>query len=179
MNHPRPSPSGARPAKAISRRGARAAEPLPFRAFIAYADFSTMRRAMATIHDVLRRSPRAFKFEPMLWRFDQLGVVRWRDRALADAAEAAVVVLAAQETGSLPAPVESWVTALLGRKPGVRTTIVALLGDHDAWTISIEPPQAATVAAPNGAAVPAKGSCCATRAVAPTPALDRVLASAA
>ena len=74
----------------------------------------------------------------MLWRFDQLGHTRWRGQAFATAAEASVVVLASSTAGGLPKDVEQWANDFVGQRLTTRTTLVALLGQDDAWTISIE-----------------------------------------
>lgn len=119
---------------------------MPFRALIAYADIPAARRAMSEIRDVLAATRRGYELHPMLWRFDQLGAPSWREVALRDAANAAVVVLAGSEPGSLPASLERWVSTLLSRKEGRPTTIVAVLGATDAWTITIEKPATAAAA---------------------------------
>jgi hypothetical protein len=119
---------------------AKSAAPAPFHAFIAYADLPAARRAMSTISDVLRATQGKFAFKPMLWRFDQLAHAKWCDYAISDAAEAAVVVLASSAPGPAPAAIEQWVSSLLQRKRGQRTTVVSLQGEDEAWTISIEAP---------------------------------------
>lgn len=121
-----------------------------FKAFIAYADLDAAREAMRTINEVLAASGHSYRLEPMLWRFDQIAAAKWREPALHDAALADVVVLARSAAGSLPGEVEQWVTDFLGRKRHCRTTLVALLGREDAWTISIEgpAPRAAGAVAP-------------------------------
>jgi hypothetical protein len=135
---PPPAPTPQSTSAGAKRRTAKPL--LPFHALIAYADFPAVRRAMATIDDAMRSLPRRFDFTPMLWRFDQLTVPKWRETALGDAMTANVVVLATSDPGNLPPEMEQWVNTFFARRRGVCTTIVALLGDHDAWTISIEPP---------------------------------------
>lgn len=101
---------------------------------------------MGVINGVLGVTAGRFDFKPMLWRFDQLASAKWCDYALTDATEAAVVVLASSTPGSLPPAIEQWISSLLNRKRGQSITIVALQGDEDAWTITIEAPhQAADV----------------------------------
>jgi hypothetical protein len=95
---------------------------------------------MAVINEVLGAIPGRFAFKPMLWRFDQLASAKWCDYALTDAADAAVVVLASSASGSPPAAIEQWISLLLNRKRGGQTTIVALQGDEEAWTITVEAP---------------------------------------
>lgn len=112
--------------------------PVPFDVFIAYADLPAARRAIAVINDVLRATGRRFAFQPMLWRFDQLAAEKWREGALADAAATSLVIFASTESGELSPALESWANALLARKRGGRLTLVALLGENDTWTISIE-----------------------------------------
>jgi hypothetical protein len=127
--------------RASPRRSKKPAPPvIGFKAFIAYADLAAARQAMSTINEVLVASGHAYRLEPMLWRFDQVVAAKWREPALVDAARAEVVVLARSAPGGLPAEIEQWVTDFLARKEKGRTTLVALLGHDDAWTISIEGP---------------------------------------
>lgn len=95
---------------------------------------------MEVIRDVLADNGSGFGFSPMLWRFDQLNGANWSELALRDAANADIVVLASTESGGLPASLEHWVSALLGRVDGRPVTIVAVFGSTEAWTISIEKP---------------------------------------
>jgi hypothetical protein len=131
--------------RSVKRPAARPTLPATgFKAFIAYADLPAAREAMRTINEVLVASSHPYRLEPMLWRFDQIVAAKWHEPALHDAALADVVVLARSSAGSLPSDVEQWVTDFLGRKQNSRTTLVALLGQEDAWTISIEGPAART-----------------------------------
>jgi len=119
-----------------------AIRPVPFSAFIAYPEIAAGRDALGVINEVLRAAPQPHVLEPMLWRFDQLANPRWRARALADAARADVIVLASTAAIGLTPAVENWMQALLAQQLGRRTTIVALLGTDEAWTISIDQPAA-------------------------------------
>jgi hypothetical protein len=112
----------------------------PFRAFIGYGDMTAVRRATSTIKDVLEATPHAYDFQPLLWPFDQLASAHWRERALAAARGADIVVLASSQPGELPALIEHWISALLEEARGRRLTLVAIAGASDAWTISIEGP---------------------------------------
>ena len=112
---------------------------IPFKAFIAYADVTAARQAMNTINEVLQAAGRPHVLVPMLWRFEQLRGGRLREAALADSMHADVVVFASSNPGSMPAFVEQWVGEFLALKRGTRVNAVALLGEREAWTISIEP----------------------------------------
>jgi hypothetical protein len=139
--------------RVASSRPARAQAParaaFGFKAFIAYDDLDAARGAMKAIDEVLQAAPRGYQLQPMLWRFDQLCSDKWREPSLANAAEADVVVLASSAPGPLTSFVERWVGELLAAKKRMasRATLVALLGQDDAWTISIEPTCAASVPA--------------------------------
>jgi hypothetical protein len=113
-------------------------EALPFNAFIAYADVPAAGRAMSTINEVLDAVHQKHALKPMLWRFNQLTDPKWLDLAIADAAQASVVVLASTSAKTLTPDLESWIGSFLAHKRGTRTTLVALFGSEDAWTISIE-----------------------------------------
>lgn len=111
---------------------------LPFKVFIGYADVSAVRRATSTIADAVRGSGRRFEIQPMLWRFSQLISSHWHDRAITAALDADIIVLASSNSADLSQKIEEWVDAYLAARHGKRTTIVAVLGDSDAWTISME-----------------------------------------
>lgn len=108
---------------------------------------------MSEIRDVLAASRRGYEFQPMLWRFDQLGRDNWAEIALRDATNATIVVLASTEAGLDPA-IERWVTHLMSRKQGTPVTIVAVLGATEAWTICVEKPQPVALATAARAAHP-------------------------
>lgn len=131
----------ARAPRSVSRRPApdsKASPLIAFKAFIAYADLPAARQAMNTINEVLSVSGQPYHLEPMLWRFDQLAHPRWREQAFVNAAEGNVIVLASSSSKALPPTVEQWVNEFMGQRLNARTTLVALLGQDDAWTISIE-----------------------------------------
>lgn len=134
-----------KPARARPPRPTRAATrppetPLPFHAFIAYDDVAAARGAMTAINEVLRAAPRPHGLRPMLWRAAQLTSAHWEEASLREAIAADVVVLAFTGRSALSPAIETWVAQLLARKRGARITVVALLGEDDAWTISIEVP---------------------------------------
>jgi hypothetical protein len=115
---------------------------IEFKAFIAYADLNAARQAMRAINEVLEAAPRPYRLQPMLWRYDQICSDKWRETSLVDAALADVVVVASSAAGAMPAAVERWVGEFISQMRGTRMTLVALLGDNDSWTISIEGPRA-------------------------------------
>jgi hypothetical protein len=132
------SPSSSRAPRAREKAPRGAEPPVPFHAFIAYADVPAAGRAMGTINEVLAALRRKHALKPMLWRFDQLVNSKWREAAIADATTANVVVLASTSAKTLTTELESWIGHFLASKRGTRTTLIALFGTEDAWTISIE-----------------------------------------
>ncbi len=98
---------------------------------------------MSAINEVLRASNHNYALRPMLWRFDQLAAAKWRQSSITDASEASVVVLASSSTGDLATEVDAWVTHFLVQRRGRPATIIAILGEEEAWTISIEATQTA------------------------------------
>jgi hypothetical protein len=118
------------------------ARPLPLKVFIGYGDVPAVRRATGSIGTTLRESRRNVELQPMLWRFQQLASSHWRDRAIAAALEADIVVLTCSDPESLTADVEDWVNGFLAASRGRRATIVAITGQAEAWTISVEVPAA-------------------------------------
>ncbi len=126
--------------RANSSSGIEVAPTQPFPAFIAYADVPAAGRAMGTINGLLGALRKNHAFKPMLWRFSQLIDPKWREAAIADAAQADVVVLASTSATTLTEELEAWIGSFLARRRGRRTTLVSLFGQEDAWTISIEEP---------------------------------------
>lgn len=118
-----------------------------FRAFVAYSDVIAARRALVTIGDAMRTSGRNLELHPMMWRFAQLESSHWSDRAVTAALDADIVVLASTTPAEFSPAVEQWAGYFLAAASGRRTTIVAITGTTDAWTISIEQPQLAPATA--------------------------------
>jgi hypothetical protein len=125
----------------------RAAPPLPFFAFIAYGEVPAARDAFGRVQQTLAREARDFDVLPMFWRFDQLGQPRWREMALHDAIRAHTMVLAMGGAPSLDPRTDEWLAALVDRRAGAPITCLALMGEHDAWTISLQRADAAASAA--------------------------------
>jgi hypothetical protein len=122
-----------------SRRTSRRAAPsLPFFVFIAYGEVPAARDAFGRVRQTLTHEARDFDVMPMFWRFDQLGQPRWREMALHDAIRADTMVLAMGGAPSLDPTTDAWLAALVDRRAGAPITCLALMGEHDAWTISLQ-----------------------------------------
>lgn len=115
--------------------------PIPFRAFIAYADIAAAGGVMTAMNEVFRAAPRKYTLRPMLWRFDQLLSPQWRDGALGDAATAEIVVFASTPAMPFPLALEEWTAEVLKRRRAQSTTFVSLLGPGDTWTVTLEQPR--------------------------------------
>lgn len=144
---PRPRRAAARAAHHFTRRRHATPPPpplpaTPFHAFIAYADIPAAGRAMGAINQVLKAASHKYALKPMLWRNDQLTGAKWRERAMIDAGTANVVVFASSSPGELPPELDAWISEFISRQRDRSSTIVAILGDEEAWTISIEGPSA-------------------------------------
>ena len=85
----------------------------------------------------MRRRDSGFELHPMLWRFDQLHDSRWRETALQDAVRAAILTLAMPHIEALCPPIESWLDELLVRRCGADLRVLALIGQEDAWTLTL------------------------------------------
>lgn len=134
------APAFARSARLAKSRHRPPARALPFRVFIGYSDLPAVRNATAVIGDAVRESPRKFEIHPLLWRFDQLASAHWSPKAIAAALHADVVVLASSSPTALSPAIEHWITAFLAANCGRPTTLIAISGESEAWTISIEQP---------------------------------------
>lgn len=111
---------------------------LPFKVFIGYADVPAVRCATETIADAIRSTGHRFALQPMLWTFAQLSTSHWRDRSVQAARQADIVVLTNSQPGALSSEIEAWIQLLLTANRGRSTTLVAISGTDDAWTITIE-----------------------------------------
>ncbi|MEY4940775.1 MAG: hypothetical protein RIQ93_2510 [Verrucomicrobiota bacterium] len=129
------------PGESLKRRHLRSQRPITFRAFIAYADVAAAGQVMNAINQVCRAAKRKHVLKPMLWRFNQLASPQWRDRAVEDAAEADIIIFASTPATTFPVALEEWTSFVLERRRGQSTTLVALLGPGDTWTITLEQPR--------------------------------------
>lgn len=96
------------------------------------------RDAFGRVKQTLSGEKRDFDVQPLFWRFDQLGRPRWREMALHDAMRAHTMVLAMGGAPSLDPTTDEWLNALVDRRAGAPITCLALMGEHDAWTISLQ-----------------------------------------
>jgi hypothetical protein len=120
--------------------------------FIAYADIPSARSAIAHVATLVRTRASAEPWQPMLWRFDQLGAGGWSEMALQEAGRAAAVVIAFGANAPLTAAAETWLATLAARYRGKSVEMIALL-DQEAWTLCLEEtaPAAASAARTEGA----------------------------
>lgn len=112
-----------------------------FTAFIAYADIPAARHAISHVSRLVARSRRSVHVQPMLWRFDQLAEPQWQEMALREAAAADALVITMRHPGALDARVDAWLNALARRFHGATVSALALIGDEEAWTISLQQSQ--------------------------------------
>lgn len=103
---------------------------------IAYSDIPAARQAMAQLTRLLRLSGAGL--QPMLWRFDQLHDVRWREMALRDARRASAVAIAVANEVALDDAPESWLLSLLERGRGASLSLLAFIGMDETWTLTLE-----------------------------------------
>ena len=138
-------PSGSRllgnrhsPARSRSKAQTHPRPPLPV--FIAYNDVAAARHAMTRVTALLRSRQGGldYQMQPMLWRFNQLEDPRWRETALADACRAGTLVLAMSNASALDGTTDAWLAALARRQRGTSITALALVGEEEAWTISLQ-----------------------------------------
>lgn len=134
------APAFGRSARLTKSRHRPPARALPFRVFIGYSDLPAVRNATAVIGDAVRESSRKFEIHPLLWRFDQLASAHWSPKAVAAALHADVVVLTSSSPTALSSAIEQWISAFLAANRGRPTTLIAISGESEAWTISIEQP---------------------------------------
>ena len=99
----------------------------PFNVVIAYEDSVTGKRAKALFDRLARGLDPSVNLVLKLWKFSVLESASLRELAISDAADAAVVVVAAANDGELPAGIKTWMRRglAMGREGG--RALVALL----------------------------------------------------
>ena len=96
-----------------------------------YEDLTTGERAKELIGRIHSRVPRETHTKPCLWRFDVLQDENVLRSAAADAAEAAVIIVAAQGRRSLPIRLLGCIENALAQEPPDRVGLVAILDGVD------------------------------------------------
>lgn len=114
----------------------------PVPVLIAYGDVPSGRLALMRTKSMLRETEPDGELRPMLWRFNQLDDPRWRDVALRDATRARAVVLAISDESALCPRTQTWLSSLLAQLRGSSVTVLALVGESEAWTITLSQPAA-------------------------------------
>jgi hypothetical protein len=102
------------------------------RLVIAYDDLAAYRHALrALAYLVPKARTGGTHISPRLWRFDALAEADSSFRAVADGAMADIVMVSMSGEGPLPAAVEAWLPACLGRKDNPQSAVVVLVGGPD------------------------------------------------
>ena len=105
-----------------------------FKFVIAYETFASAIQAKAMSERLVDQ----MDSECDAWPFELLGVGLVRDRAIAKATAADMIIVAARGAVELPHGVKAWIETALRQKEGGQAALVALLPDD--WPISDEPP---------------------------------------
>ncbi len=96
---------------------------------IAYDDLPAYRHALrALAYLVPKARTGGTPISPRLWRFDALAEADSRFRAVADGATANIVMVSLSSEGPLPAAVQAWLPAFLGRQDNPLSAAVVLVG---------------------------------------------------
>jgi hypothetical protein len=102
---------------------------VPFpKVVIVYDDVPAGQNALRALAKMFPEPPERIQLVPRLWRFDYLEYDDWFYSALADAADADIIVIATSSTFGLNFEVEKWINTCLPRKRGSNAAIIALLG---------------------------------------------------
>jgi hypothetical protein len=103
----------------------------PLEIVVLYDNRSSFRRAMHVLAGALNERIDTSDVCLLPWRFAEMQIDPWRDRALNDAADADVLVVSAAGDGVLPAIVVEWVVESLTRRGGRSTKIVLVHGTDE------------------------------------------------
>ena len=90
---------------------------------IAFEDAAAGKHAEAFYDHLKERLGTEFQFTRYQWSFNLLGDLHVRDVAAHDAATADIVIIATHGDANLPAHVESWFQAWIGRTAGPRALV--------------------------------------------------------
>jgi hypothetical protein len=142
--------------------------------FIAYADVPAARNAISRIAQLLRATRGDCQLQPLLWRFDQLEIPRWREMALSDAARAQTLAVAMSDASSLSDGTGAWLISLATGRHGAPLDVLALVGEDEVWSVSLQQTQAFASQHASPAPAPRVGV-----TAAPAPAGKRIPAVAA
>lgn len=101
--------------------------PFP-KAVVVYDDVPAGQNALRVLAKMFPEPYDRLQLVPRFWRFDFLEDADWFYSALADAADADIIVIATSSTWGLNGAVERWINIGLPRKRGSNAAVVALLG---------------------------------------------------
>jgi hypothetical protein len=95
---------------------------------IVYDDVPAGQHALRVLAKMFPEPYDRLQLVPRLWRFDFLVDADWFYSALAEAADADIIVIATSSTHGLNFEVEKWINTCLPRKRGSQAAVIALLG---------------------------------------------------
>ncbi|MFO1475384.1 MAG: hypothetical protein U1F98_01875 [Verrucomicrobiota bacterium] len=102
-----------------------------FRVVMAYDDFLSGQRALATCQFLSTRLGRGVELRSSMWKFDVLRNPGLARMAVEDASEADVIIIANAPRTGLPNEVRAWIQSWLPRKKGQFAALVALMDFTD------------------------------------------------
>jgi len=98
---------------------------------VAYADFSSATLAKQILADSLRVLSSHFVVKTTLWKFDLLDLPALREIATQDAAQAQIIIIAADKEYGLPEGAKTWVESCLTNPAVKDVAFVALVKDDE------------------------------------------------
>ena len=110
-------------------------ESMPFNVVVLYETAAAARRAIGMVSRLVTLSDNEFTVKPILWRFDLLEYPRLAQAAARDVLGADLLVLATNQTKSLPADAQRWLDGCVVGHRGERPATVGLFGPDDDWSI--------------------------------------------
>jgi hypothetical protein len=106
-----------------------AAVPSKLKVVIAYADLSSATLAKRILHEALAVLSLQFTVETSLWKFELLQAPSLQQLAMEDAAQAQIIIIAAEREYGLPEGAKKWVETCLTNPEVKDVSVVALLRD--------------------------------------------------
>ncbi len=110
----------------------------PLRVLIVYNDAAAGRRAMGILRKLAAHSAERLRVAPILYRFELLDDLHWREAAETDAADSDLIILATSAADELPESINDWAQASLARRNGASTAMLTLFGSQEAWSVWIQ-----------------------------------------
>jgi hypothetical protein len=110
----------------------------PFKVVIVYDDFAAGERAVRMLTRLRDESHPQVTLSPVPWSFDYLAELPWRSLALHDVDAADLLVFSISHLEEVSNSINCWITASLHRNRVQSIPVLALFGDDEVCSLSLQ-----------------------------------------